>query len=201
VNGFWPSAKRLFLRVTITAVYTIVHIAVFGFLLTGAVLAQTQLAAGTTSQRLKILVVHGPNLNLLGRREPAIYGSMTLADINDRLRALAQELNVELVIVQSNHNGDLIDAFQAHIDDADGAILNAAGDSFHSVGLHDVIKAVPYPTIEVHLTNLGTRDAIHQNSLITPAARGTIMGLGWRSYTMALRAVVEIAREEKQRKR
>jgi len=153
------------------------------------------------SPRLKILVVHGPNLNLLGRREPAIYGSMTLADINDQLQALARELDVELVIVQSNHAGVLIDAFQAHIDDADGAILNAAGDSFHSVGLHDVIKAVPFPTIEVHLTNLGTRDAIHQNSLITPAARGTIMGLGWRSYTMALRAVVDIVREEKQGKK
>jgi 3-dehydroquinate dehydratase-2 len=150
---------------------------------------------------MKILVVHGSNLNLLGRREPAIYGSMKLADINDRLQELARELDVELVIVQSNHAGNLIDAFQAHIDDADGAILNAAGDSFHSVGLHDVIKAVPFPTIEVHLTNLGTRDAIHQNSLITPAARGTIMGLGWRSYTMALRAVVDIVREEKQGKK
>jgi 3-dehydroquinate dehydratase-2 len=167
----------------------IAHIAALGFLLTGAVLAQ----ALPPSPRLKILVVHGPNLNLLGRREPAIYGSMTLADISNRLQALAKELNVELVIVQSNHDGDLIDAFQAHID--------AAGDSFHSVGLHDVIKAVPFPTIEVHLTNLGTRDAIHQNSLITPAARGTIMGLGWRSYTMALRAVVETVREEKQGKK
>jgi 3-dehydroquinate dehydratase II len=175
----------------------IAHITVLGFLLTGAVLAQ----ALPPAPRLKILVVHGPNLNLLGRREPAIYGSMTLSDINNRLHALAKELNVELVIVQSNHDGDLIDAFQAHIDDADGAILNAAGDSFHSVGLHDVIKAVPFPTIEVHLTNLGTRDAIHQNSLITPAARGTIMGLGWHSYTMALRAVVEIVREEKQGKK
>jgi 3-dehydroquinate dehydratase-2 len=151
--------------------------------------------------RLKILVLHGPNMNLLGRREPGIYGNMTLDDVNDRLQKLARELNVELVIVQSNHDGDLIDTFQKHIDDADGAIINAAGDSFHSVGLHDVIKAVPFPTIEVHMTNLGTRDAIHQSSLITPAARGTIMGLGWRSYTMALRAVVEIAREEKKGKK
>ncbi len=154
-------------------------------------------APGPQEPRLKILVLHGPNMNLLGRREPGIYGTMTLADINDRLQKLAKELNVELVIVQSNHDGVLIDTFQQHIDDADGAIINAAGDSFHSVGLHDVIKAVPYPTIEVHMTNLATRDAIHQDSLITPAARGTIMGLGWRSYSMALRAVVEIAREEK----
>ena len=137
-------------------------------------------------------------MNLLGRREPEIYGNMTLDEINDKLRKLAAELNVELVIVQSNHDGVLIDTFQQHIDDVDGAIINAAGDSFHSVGLHDVIKAVPFPTIELHMSNLATRDAIHQGSLISAAARGTITGLGWRSYTMALRAVVEIAREEKQ---
>jgi len=147
--------------------------------------------------RLKILVIHGPNMNLLGRREPAIYGTMTLAEINERLQQLARELNVELVVVQSNHEGVLIDTFQAHMDDADGAIINAAGDSMHGVALHDVIKAMPFPTIEVHMSNLGTRDEIHRNSVITAAARGTVMGLGWRSYTMALRAVVEIAREEK----
>jgi 3-dehydroquinate dehydratase-2 len=147
--------------------------------------------------RLKILVIHGPNMNLLGRREPAIYGTMTLAEINQRLEQLAKELNVELIVVQSNHEGVLIDTFQAHMDDADGAIINAAGDSMHGVALHDVIKAMPFPTIEVHMSNLGTRDEIHRNSVITAAARGTVMGLGWRSYTMALRAVVEIAREEK----
>ena len=164
-------------------------------------LSQVQPQAAAQEPRLKILVLHGPNMNLLGRREPAIYGSMTLADVNDRLQKLAKDLNVELVIVQSNHDGVLIDTFQEHIDDADGAVLNAAGDSFHSVGLHDVIKAVPFPTIEVHMSNLGTRDAIHQGSLITPAARATIMGLGWRSYTAALRAVVEIVREEKANKK
>lgn len=139
-------------------------------------------------------------MNLLGRREPAIYGTMTLDAVNEKLRKLAAELNVELVIVQSNHDGVLIDIFQQHIDDVDGAIINAAGDSFHSVGLHDVIKAVPFPTIEVHMTNLATRDSIHQGSLITAAARGMISGLGWRSYTAALQAVVEIAREEKRAK-
>lgn len=166
-----------------------------------AALAFGQSPPAPQEPRLRILVLHGPNMNLLGRREPALYGNMTLNDVNDRLQKLAKELNVELVIVQSNHDGVLIDTFQQHIDDADGAIINAAGDSFHSVGLHDVIKAVPYPTIEVHMTNLGTRDAIHQNSLITAAARGTVMGLGWRSYTTALRAVVEIAREEKKGKK
>jgi 3-dehydroquinate dehydratase II len=153
----------------------------------------------TTAERpkLKILVLHGPNLNLLGRREPQIYGTVTLDQINTELDALAKELNVDLIKLQSNHEGVLVDTFQAHIDDVDAAIINAAGLSFHSVSIHDAIKAMPFPVIEVHISNLGTRDAIHQNSILTPAVRGTIMGLGWRSYTAALRTVVEIVREEK----
>ena len=147
--------------------------------------------------RLKILVVHGPNLNLLGRREPNIYGVTTLPQINEQLQKLAAELNVELIIVQSNHEGVIVDTFQQHIDDVAGAIINPAGLSFHSVALHDVIKAMPFPVIETHISNLGTRDAIHQGSIITPAARASIMGLGWRSYTAGLRALVEIVREEK----
>jgi 3-dehydroquinate dehydratase-2 len=147
--------------------------------------------------RLKILVVHGPNLNLLGRREPNIYGVTTLPQINEELQKLAAELNVELVIVQSNHEGVIVDTFQQHIDDVAGAIINPAGLSFHSVALHDVIKAMPFPVIETHISNLGARDAIHQGSIITPAARASIMGLGWRSYTAGLRALVEIVREEK----
>jgi 3-dehydroquinate dehydratase-2 len=147
--------------------------------------------------RLKILVVHGPNLNLLGRREPNIYGVTTLPQINEQLQKLAAELNVELIIVQSNHEGVIVDTFQQHIDDVAGAIINPAGLSFHSVALHDVIKAAPFPVIETHISNLGTRDAIHQGSIITPAARASIMGLGWRSYTAGLRALVEIVREEK----
>jgi 3-dehydroquinate dehydratase-2 len=157
--------------------------------------------ANTSSAKLKILVVHGPNLNLLGRREPQIYGTMTLDQINGELDKLAKELNVDLIKLQTNHEGVIVDAFQAHIDDADGAIINAAGLSFHSVSIHDVIKAMPYPVIEVHISNLGTRDAIHQNSILTPAVRGTVMGLGWRSYTAALRTVVEIVREEKAAKK
>src|SRR6516164_2536141 len=151
--------------------------------------------------KLKILVIHGPNMNLLGRREPQIYGTMTLDQINMELEKLAKELNVELIKIQTNHEGVIVDTFQAHMDDVDGAIINAAGLSFHSVPIHDVIKAMPFPTIEVHMSNLGTRDAIHQNSIMTPAVRGTVMGLGWHSYTAALRAVVEIAREERAAKK
>ena len=147
--------------------------------------------------RLKILVVHGPNLNLLGRREPQIYGTTTLEQINGYLTDLAKDINVELVTVQSNHEGTLVDAFQKHMDDVDGGIINGAGLSFSSVSLHDAIKAMPFPVIEVHVSNLGTRDEIHQHSILTPAVRGAVMGLGWRSYTAALRALAELVREAK----
>jgi 3-dehydroquinate dehydratase-2 len=147
--------------------------------------------------KLTILVLHGPNMNLLGRREPQIYGTMTLDQINAELDTLAKELNVDLIKLQSNHEGVLVDSFQAHIDNVDGAIINAASLSFQSVPLHDVIRAMPFPVIEVHISNLGTRDAIHQNSMLTPAVRGTVMGLGWHSYTTALRGVIEIIRENK----
>jgi len=157
--------------------------------------AQTQ--STPRSARLRILVVHGPNLNLLGRREPQIYGTTTLEQINTRLAALAKEIDVELVTVQSNHEGAIVDAFQAHMDDVDGAIINAAGLSFSSVSIHDAIKAEPFPVIEVHISNLATRDEIHQHSILTPAVRGSVMGLGWRSYTAALRSLVEIVREGK----
>ncbi len=147
---------------------------------------------------MRILILHGPNLNLLGRREPHIYGTMTLADINQRLEALAKELKVELVIVQSNHEGVLVDTLQEHMDDADGALLNSAGLTQHGVSLHDAIKAMPFPVIEVHISNRATRaEEWRHYSVISSAAKGTVEGLGWRSYTAALRALVEILRETK----
>src|SRR5216117_782098 len=144
---------------------------------------------------LRFLVLHGPNTNLFGRRETGIYGSQTLSYIDERIREAAAEAGVEVTILQSNHEGVLVDAFQSHIHDVDGAIINPAGLSFSSVALHDVIKAVPFPTIEVHLSNLDQRDQVHRNSIVTAAAKGKVMGLGWRSYTAALRALVEIVRE------
>ena len=146
----------------------------------------------------KILVLHGPNLNLFGRREPHIYGSTTLEQINERLRKLAAKLEVELAIVQSNHEGVLVDALQKHMDEAKGAILNPAGLTQYSVSLHDCIKAMPFPVIEVHLSNLAAREEWRHHSIISSAAKGTIQGLGWRSYTAALRTLVEILREPKQ---
>ena len=145
--------------------------------------------------RLRILVIHGPNLNLLGRREPQIYGTTTLSQIDARMAELAKEIDVELVSLQSNSEGAIVDAFHEHIDDVDGALINAAGLTFSSVSIHDAIKAMPFPVIEVHLSNLATRDEFHRHSVLTAAARGSVMGLGWRSYTAALRALAEIVRE------
>src|SRR5215467_4921339 len=151
-----------------------------------------------TAGRLRFLVLHGPNTNLFGRRETEIYRFETLQFIDERIQSLASELGVEVIIQQSNHEGALVDAFQSHIDKVDGAIINPAGYSFSSVALHDVIKAVPFPTIEVHLSNLSQRDECHRNSIITAAAKGKVMGLGWRSYTAAFRALVEIVRESRE---
>ncbi|HTL24971.1 MAG TPA: type II 3-dehydroquinate dehydratase [Burkholderiales bacterium] len=146
---------------------------------------------------MRIVVLHGPNLNLFGRREPHIYGKMTLDEINAKLQTLAAELGVELVILQSNHEGALIDCLHQHIDSADGAILNPGGLTQHGVSMHDCIKAMPFPVLEVHLSNLATREEWRHRSIISPAVKGTVQGLGWRSYTAALRALVEIVREAK----
>jgi 3-dehydroquinate dehydratase-2 len=142
---------------------------------------------------MRILVLHGPNLNLFGRREPHLYGTMTLAEINQRLEALARSLKVELVIVQSNHEGALVDALHEHIDKAAGAVINPAGLTQHSVSLHDAIKAMPFPVIEVHMSNIAAREQWRHHSIISPAVKGTIQGLGWRSYAAALRVLVEMA--------
>jgi 3-dehydroquinate dehydratase-2 len=147
------------------------------------------------AERLKILVLHGPNLNLFGRREPHIYGTMTLAQINDRIRALAEELGVDVEIFQSNHEGALLDKLHGHIDDVQGCLLNPAALTQYGVGLHDAIKAMPFPVIEVHLSNLHAREEWRRHSIIGPAAKATVQGFGWRSYTAALRTLVEHLRE------
>jgi 3-dehydroquinate dehydratase II len=144
---------------------------------------------------MKILVLHGPNLNLLGRREPHIYGSTTLAQINERLQELARELKVELEILQSNHEGALVDFLHKHMDNAAGAILNPAGLTQFGVSLHDAIKTMPFPVIEVHISNRHAREEWRHHSIISSAVKATVEGLGWRSYTAALRALVEILRE------
>ena len=143
---------------------------------------------------MKILVLHGPNLNLFGRREPHIYGTTTLAQINERLERLAGELQVELAILQSNHEGALVDFLHEHIDMAQGALVNPAGLTQHGVPLHDAIKAMPFPTIEVHMSNIAAREAWRAHSIISPAVKATIQGLGPVSYLAALRALVDTLR-------
>lgn len=144
---------------------------------------------------MNILVLHGPNLNLFGRREPHIYGTTTLAEINARIAALAEELGVQVHTLQSNHEGALIDFLHAHIDSADGALVNPAGLTQHGVPLHDAIKAMPFPVLEVHMSNIAARESWRAHSIISPAVRGTIQGLGPQSYLAALRGLVEIVRE------
>jgi 3-dehydroquinate dehydratase-2 len=145
---------------------------------------------------MDILILHGPNLNLFGRREPHIYGNVTLAQINDHLQRLAEELGCRLWTIQSNHEGALVDFFHDHIDDVQGAVLNPGGLTQSSVSLHDCIKAMPFPVLEVHMSNVGAREEWRRHSIISAACRGTVAGLGWRSYTAALRALVESLREQ-----
>jgi len=144
---------------------------------------------------VKILVLHGPNLNLFGRREPHIYGKTTLAEIDAQLAGLAGELGVQLATIQSNHEGALIDFLHAHIDEAKGALVNPAGLTQHGVPLHDAIKAMPFPVIEVHMSNIAARETWRAHSIISPAVKGTIQGLGRHSYLMALRAITALAQE------
>jgi 3-dehydroquinate dehydratase-2 len=143
---------------------------------------------------MKILVLHGPNLNLFGRREPHIYGTTTLAQIDAQLQALAGELDVELAVLQSNHEGVLIDFLHQHIDTAQGALINPAGLTQHGVPLHDAIKAMPFPCVEVHMSNIAAREPWRAHSIISPAVRGTVQGLGVQSYLAALRALAALQR-------
>ena len=144
---------------------------------------------------MKLLVLHGPNLNLFGRREPHIYGTTTLAEIDAKLAVIAAELGVTLETLQSNHEGALVDKLHERIDSVQGALLNPAGLTQHAVSLHDAIKAMPFPVIEVHMSNIAAREPWRAHSIISPAVHGTIQGFGWRSYTTALRLLADIARD------
>jgi 3-dehydroquinate dehydratase II len=145
---------------------------------------------------MRILILHGPNLNLFGRREPHIYGTTTLAEIDERLAKLAAELGVELQTIQSNHEGELIDFLHSNIDEAQGALVNPAGLTQHGVPLHDAIKAMPFPVFEIHMSNIAAREAWRAHSIISPAVKGTIQGLGPHSYLAGLRALVEMQRAQ-----
>jgi 3-dehydroquinate dehydratase-2 len=145
---------------------------------------------------MKILVLHGPNLNLLGTREPGVYGNLTMDEINTRCVALGAELVVEVRCQQSNHEGALIDALHEARAWADGVVFNPGGYTHTSVALRDAIAAIGIPVIEVHLSNVYAREEFRHTSLVSAVCKGKISGLGWRSYTLALRALVEMLNEK-----
>jgi 3-dehydroquinate dehydratase-2 len=141
---------------------------------------------------MKVLVVHGPSLNLLGRREPSVYGAMTLEELNETLRAEAKDLDIDLDIHQSAREGEIIELLHEAMDKVSGALVNPAAYSHTSRAIADAIRAVPYPVIEIHISNIHAREPWRARSVTAEAAAGVITGLGVHSYTAGLRALMGI---------
>jgi 3-dehydroquinate dehydratase-2 len=144
---------------------------------------------------VRIAVIHGPNLNLLGTREPEVYGRLTLAGLDAGLEAVAGELGVELETHQSNGEGALVDRIHECAGRVDGFIVNAGGYTHTSIALLDALVGVGRPYVEVHISNLAGREPFRQRSLLSARARGVVMGLGPQGYELALRGLVRVLRE------
>lgn len=140
----------------------------------------------------KILVIHGPNLNLLGKREPSIYGKATLKQINNEMISLAKKNRVMLAIKQSNHEGEIVDLIGKSKKQYDALLINPAAYTHTSVAIRDAILACGILTVEVHLSNIYSREEFRQKSLISPVVKGTVLGFGYKSYILGLQALIDL---------
>lgn len=143
-----------------------------------------------------VLVIHGPNLNLLGKREPNVYGKLTLDEINNNILNKAKKIGIRVNFIQSNHEGSIVDAIQEAEGQYNGVIINAAAYTHYSIAIRDAIAAISVPTIEVHLSNIYKRESFRHCSVIAPVVYGQISGFGGSSYLLALEAVAEIIGNE-----